>query len=777
MSCLERDTELQPILSNKDASDHVLASTSKGDPDETSPSTLVANESHSKQSSPRPWRVLFKGWRFTIFLAFVSSLVVLFFNAGFLIYTATHPHHGDKRVLYDGDCHKATWINTGIHLLINALSTILLGASNFGMQCLSAPSRKDIDRAHKEGRWLDIGVPSVRNLFRVSWKRSFSWIGLSFSSLPFHLFYNSAIYPTIAVPAYDIFTGPASLGQSEWSDVQLMVHHSGDNSSSVHRYGSFYNFAPDNTTSKASDSLLRLFSEAKKGALQNLTNVECITQFGTTYQKAYSKLLLVTRDAVGNNSYIHLFTDPVYNRNGQYPDPAGTAAEKYSYRPIRGAGPFDWICPFNHIGCESSDLPSISSKAQNGNWTVWDWIDQDDNDSWLSEPELPRFKVDYCLAMEMPQRCTLRYSLLFTMLVVAANLIKTGILLYMWLGISNVPLLTIGDTIASFLRHPDPHTRGACFLTMSSIETSYKIRGSSALVGRSTPLNPAEVPEKRKYWGYAVSKKRWALGISLWVCGAVLCFTFLGLGAWVNIWKLEFGTVDANAIVSAEPWPDTAVLNVLIANSPQLIYSVLYFTMNGILTSMCLADEWSRFSISRKGLRVSNNPKVAQRSNYFLSVPYRYAAPLMISSAILHWLIAESLFLVAVEAYDTQLVRIPSGDVYSCAFSLLAIVCGISVAVIIFFSIVGLSFRKFVSPMPLAGSNSLAIAAACHPTFNPNLVGDPMQAEREINSEDEEDDMALLPVKWGAIPVEGPIGHCSFTSGHVDSLEEGKKYQ
>jgi hypothetical protein len=79
---------------------------------------------------------LFQGWRFTLFLAFVSSLVVLFFNLGFLIYAATHPTDGDRRVLYDGECDKAETISTGFHVLINFLSTALLSASNFGMVIL-----------------------------------------------------------------------------------------------------------------------------------------------------------------------------------------------------------------------------------------------------------------------------------------------------------------------------------------------------------------------------------------------------------------------------------------------------------------------------------------------------------------------------------------------------------------------------------------------------------------------------------------------------------------
>lgn len=49
---------------------------------------------------------------------------------------------------------------------------------------------------------------------------------------------------------------------------------------------------------------------------------------------------------------------------------------------------------------------------------------------------------------------------------------------------------------------------------------------------------------------------------------------------------------------------------------------------------------------------------------------------------------------------------------------------------------------------------------------------------RELaESEDENEDLALLPVEWRATPVDGPIGHCSFTSGDVDSPEVVKKYK
>lgn len=50
--------------------------------------------------------------------------------------------------LYNGNCTESNLETTGLHLLINILSALLLGARKYVMQCLGAPSRKDIEAAH-----------------------------------------------------------------------------------------------------------------------------------------------------------------------------------------------------------------------------------------------------------------------------------------------------------------------------------------------------------------------------------------------------------------------------------------------------------------------------------------------------------------------------------------------------------------------------------------------------------------------------------------------------
>lgn len=37
-----------------------------------------------------------------------------------------------------------------MHIIINILSTALLAASNYVMQCLSAPTRPDVNEAHTQ---------------------------------------------------------------------------------------------------------------------------------------------------------------------------------------------------------------------------------------------------------------------------------------------------------------------------------------------------------------------------------------------------------------------------------------------------------------------------------------------------------------------------------------------------------------------------------------------------------------------------------------------------
>lgn len=131
-------------------------------------------------------------WQKSILWFCAGSLVSFIANLTFTIWATTRPgsniQNGVGVLSEETSCSRAKTINTGVHVLINILSTILLAGSNYCMQCLSAPTREEIDEAHRQSRWVDVGVPSIRNLFyTVSRGNVILWLLLSLSSLPLHL--------------------------------------------------------------------------------------------------------------------------------------------------------------------------------------------------------------------------------------------------------------------------------------------------------------------------------------------------------------------------------------------------------------------------------------------------------------------------------------------------------------------------------------------------------------------------------------------------------------
>jgi hypothetical protein len=92
---------------------------------------------------------------------------------------------GVATILHE-DCTLVARYDTALHVLINVLSTLLLGASNLSLQLVVAPTREEVEAAHAKGTWLDIGVPSFRNLRHISRKSLFIWICLVLSSVPIH---------------------------------------------------------------------------------------------------------------------------------------------------------------------------------------------------------------------------------------------------------------------------------------------------------------------------------------------------------------------------------------------------------------------------------------------------------------------------------------------------------------------------------------------------------------------------------------------------------------
>ena len=195
---------------------------------------------------------------------------------------------------------------------------------------------------------------------------------------------------------------------------------------------------------------------------------------------------------------------------------------------------------------------------------------------------------------------------------------------------------------------------------------------------------------------------------------------------------------------------------ILVVNSPQILLSFLYLMYNGLFPCMLLVSEWAGYAHNRKPLRVTS-PTKSQRSTYRLQLPYKYVVLLVLISGTLHWLVSQSLFLARVMVSPSDCVEDRGESITKVGYSNIAIITVIplNTAVVLLGILNG--FRKYPPGIPLTGSCSAAISAACH---RPEGVTD--AAEKVL--------------MWGAVETKGSIGHCCFTSFEFGKPIIGRHY-
>ena len=230
----------------------------------------------------------------------------------------------------------------------------------------------------------------------------------------------------------------------------------------------------------------------------------------------------------------------------------------------------------------------------------------------------------------------------------------------------------------------------------------------------------------------------------------------------LNFWEVGLTSPDLNALFTGGVMDNNSnniLLNAIIINLPQLLFSMLYFLYNGIITMMHTSHEWATFTTKRKVLRVSK-PRGEQRSTYWLQLPLTYSIPLIVTSGSLHWLLGRSIYLVKLDVYGYSGDLEADKDVSASGYCPLTILILIIILGLMALALAVLAMRRLESGSTFVALNSLAIAAACHP--------DPSEV-----------DIATKPLMWGVIreATLAEPGHCSFSSNEVQPLIEGAAYE
>ncbi|MCJ1423441.1 hypothetical protein MMC29_001324 [Sticta canariensis] len=387
--------------------------------------------------------------------ATVSCLTVLVVNlTATALVQAKFKAAGIILTLFEGSCSRVKTNDTIYHILINILSTLLLGASNLSMQLLAAPTRREVDKAHSEGKWLDIGVPSWRNLRSISRIRLLMWWCLALSSIPLHFVYNSAI--SVSLPAHGYagaFVSESFLRGAPWGDASRAISKSVD--------------WPPKELFDPTTVLKDMQAAALDGrSLLNRSKWDCLETYSDIYGDR-SNLLLVIQDAPGSEN---------------------ASLIQYEYRSVsRYDGDLNWPCWDTPRTIPECLRPETMSSVKVDRWTK------------------SGREVLYCMSQKRAKElCRLNYSPTIMIVICCVSGFKClcfVLTTYMFQKRREVTLRTIGDGISSFLEVQDPYTVKLGIVTKNLLRQKHVWRSASSMVWQ---------PGKTR-WYAAASLRRWIL--------------------------------------------------------------------------------------------------------------------------------------------------------------------------------------------------------------------------------------------------------------------------
>ncbi|KAK0643100.1 hypothetical protein B0T16DRAFT_447151 [Cercophora newfieldiana] len=177
-----------------------------------------------------------------------------------------------KSVIFSGSCTKASAINWGLHAAISFFVVVLVAGANYVFQVLSSPTRTEVAVAHFRRRWLDIGIPSFRNLGHVGGVRVFLAVVLLVAAALTQIIYNSAIFTSQTTANYKL----------------VLVTES------------FLTGSPFSNDTSSNGGLLSrldiasLQQLANRGDLKNLTTTECFQEFSGAFSTSFNAALLIS---------------------------------------------------------------------------------------------------------------------------------------------------------------------------------------------------------------------------------------------------------------------------------------------------------------------------------------------------------------------------------------------------------------------------------------------------------------------------------------------------
>ncbi|KAJ5165820.1 hypothetical protein N7492_006116 [Penicillium capsulatum] len=738
----DRDGSELTVLMDRSSLTNEASSTSLGREDQGNRSAPSLEE-HANERTDQAETTNGRSWIDGVYLCAKATTILLLINLVLFAVAAgmsrKYPENTgflSWAVIYKGSCTSSEMWGVVLHLVINILSTGILAASNNCMQTLVAPSRQEIDKSHARHQWLDIGRASVRNLFAISWYRLALWTILMITATPFHLLYNSVVIQSLSLTEFALVAGPKDLSAENVLNLTTPALEKCFGTSPAHDANNlnWHEFSQD-IASGNYERLTYHQSNDIQGSPVSLQTKALVARVQN----------LAVEDG-GDRSILRnglLYTQPrVVSHMGFW-----------SHSGI-------WAIPFANE-THGPDEPHVTC----GN-------DPFDFDHENVEKGLRYYPIQDCLAIKAPGNCRLLYSPPLC-IVVALTLLVKVIVIFLAARVSHTrstPLLTIGDAVASFMTRPDRTTQRLCWISYADVRSGSWKDSNLVIENPRGDDSPGKVIYRR-----LSPPRRWIKAPSLvqWLATFMIAFACIAIA-------VTFMYVPKNAPLPNQIFESYSIFgqdwgplsSAVLANTPQLVITVNYYYFNNVLTSMLAVAEYSSYGNKRRPLRVTWPVKDSQqRSTYWLNIPYLYSVPTLLVYSTLHWMISQSLFYYHSVSYDVRGRPDTSSEVSALASAPIPLGISIALGALMICVLLGVSFRKLESAMPLAGTCSAAISAACHPP----------------GGEDKEK-AVLGRIGWGETINSPPWvtdeadesadqkGHCSFTSMEAMRPSPRKSY-
>ncbi|KAK8038556.1 hypothetical protein PG993_006967 [Apiospora rasikravindrae] len=648
------------------------------------------------------------GWRRTgawnVLAASTAGIVILCS----LLVSVSQPDSSlrNDTVLFHGSCDYSRNLNIGLHLLINLVSSAVLASSNYFMQILNAPSRHEVNQAHRVLSSLDIGIPSVKNLIFVSGRKRWFWMLILITSWPIHLFFNSSIYETkvagstwqLTIAAESFLHGSpffppgaslAAAGSPSPIDYNSTANIPETGLGSYWRtsYGDSTNLSEYwDDSSPTRRKLSQISRDVKKGEQdglwKRLESKDCRQEYCFLKpREKYGDVVVVVKAGANTTGW---------TRTEVYADPHNRLPEWSNRLPPHDVNSLWYSTQCSHQRSLPDNLnegyhtnltnESPCTGALGSYWDAYYWIDYseyklkelENQEEWsilfknwtgpakaLEEfvgynSSFNGLEVEYCLADIAPSRgCKVIMANNLLLVTIICVCLKVIICTTVVGKLPDESLVTPGDVLDSFLSDPDSTTLG---LGTYDIHDVYRMEFhlpcpltlniSEESRGPSIPVPRARgwQPKRRRILS-AIPRSAWWRAYAP-ILAALSFLSYFTANAYLgneNSFGGAFGDEDARLTVSTSPISYLGGL--IVANIGQLVLSWCYFAYNALLTRIHVEKELNAYSRTFRPLRVSF-PKGEQVVTWRLQLPYHFGIPLIVTSIILHWLASNSIFIL-----------------------------------------------------------------------------------------------------------------------------------